>query len=65
MDVTLPDKFLANIRKYEDRNFAKFDEEQQNIMTKRIDRNIKLVSLLKQKGFEIISNSNLYYLFRN
>ena len=65
MDVTLPDKFLANIRKFEDRNFVKFDEEQQYIITKRIDKNIKLVSLLRQKGFEIISNSNLYYLLRN
>ena len=62
---TLPDKFLANIRKYEDRNFVKFDEEQQNVITKRIDKNMKLVSLLKQKGFEIISNSNTYYLLRN
>ena len=65
MDGTLPDKFLANIRKYEDRNFAKFDEEQQNIITNRIDKNIKLVSLLKQKGYKIISNSNTYYLLRN
>ena len=64
MDRTLPDKFLANIRKYEDRNFVKFDEEQQNIITKRIDKNMKLVSLLKQKGFIIISNSNTYYLLR-
>jgi hypothetical protein len=65
MDGTLPDKFLANIRRYEDRNFDKFDQEQQNIITSRIDKNMKLVYILEQKGFEIISNSQTYYLLKN
>jgi hypothetical protein len=64
MQSDIPDPFLANIRRYEDRNFKKFIEEQRNDVSSRIKLNQDIVGIATKSGkFTILeSNSNFILL---
>jgi hypothetical protein len=64
MQSDVPDLFLANIRRYEDRNFDKFISDQKNDVSSRLTINQNVVDIATKFGkfTTLESNSNFILL---
>ena len=62
MQSDIPDLFLANIRRYEDRDFKKFIEEQKNDVSSRIKLNQNIVGIATKFGKFTTIESNLSFI---
>ena len=66
MQSEIPNLFLANLRRYEDRNFQKFILEQKKVVSSRLklNQNIIDMAIISGKFMSLESNSNFILLKR-
>jgi hypothetical protein len=60
-----PDLILANLRRYEDRDFENFFKRQNEVIAKRIELNNELISQAINKGLTIIVKNDDYVMLKN
>jgi hypothetical protein len=61
----IPDKYLANIRKYEDRNFTAYYSNQEKLIADRLILNTNLLSKLSREDYSILISDQLYVLLKS
>ena len=61
----IPDIYLANIRKYEDRNFNLYFSNQEKLIAKRLILNTDLLSKLSRENYSILISDPLYVLLKS
>ena len=60
----LPDLFKANIRRYEDRDFNTFYENQSNIINTKLKNQDIFIQQLKKKGYKVVLKESEFIILK-